>query len=132
MQNPKIKESPRFKSEYLRELIELLNDEESLIRIEALEIMTEILEHFEKSYIDKDYMNAVLELMVTDIEDIEIRLAHIIGKIVHKLSIVTETHIIFKEKLLEYFNTMCCHKNNEIKRYASYNLVCFHMIYKNF
>lgn len=53
----------------------MLNDEESLIRIEALEIMTEMLEHFDKSYIEKDYITAVLELMSTDIEEIEVRLA---------------------------------------------------------
>ena len=84
--NPKIREYPRFKSEYLREMIELLNDEESYIRIEALEIITDMLEYVERGYIEKDYISAVLDAMNAGIEEIVLRLAKIIGLIVHKLS----------------------------------------------
>jgi len=42
--NPKALGSNRFLSTYLPELIELMNDEEQSIRIEAIEIATEILE----------------------------------------------------------------------------------------
>jgi hypothetical protein len=45
LKNEKIREHPRFKEQYLRELIELLNDEEAYIRIEALEILTELLDY---------------------------------------------------------------------------------------
>ncbi len=39
---------PTFKAHYLPELIELLNDEEMYIRIEAIEILTEILPELSK------------------------------------------------------------------------------------
>jgi hypothetical protein len=39
-----IVQHPRFKSVYIGELIELLNDEEAYIRIEALEILTQFLD----------------------------------------------------------------------------------------
>lgn len=38
---------PRFSSVYVPELMDLLNDEEAYIRIEAIEIATEVLEHLE-------------------------------------------------------------------------------------
>lgn len=48
LQIEKIRESPRFNDIYLPELIELLNDEEAFIRIEAIEIMTDLLQYFDQ------------------------------------------------------------------------------------
>lgn len=44
LQNERVTNHARFKSIYIPELIELLNDEEAYIRIEALEIITEFLD----------------------------------------------------------------------------------------
>ena len=42
--NERVKNHPRFKDLYIPEAIELLNDEEAYIRIEALEIITDSLD----------------------------------------------------------------------------------------
>lgn len=44
-----VQKHQRFKSVYLPELLELLNDEEAYIRIEAIDIMTDLLDFFDLS-----------------------------------------------------------------------------------
>lgn len=66
-------------------MIELLNDEEAYIRIEAIEILTDILELMNTEIIEKEFMPVVFNMMEATIEDIILRLANIIGKIVYKL-----------------------------------------------
>lgn len=75
----------RFNSTYLPEVIELLNDEEAYIKIEAIEILTEILELMNMDMIENEFMPAIFNTMEATIEDIILRLANIIGKIVYKL-----------------------------------------------
>jgi hypothetical protein len=70
LKNEKIREHPRFKEQYLRELIELLNDEEAYIRIEALEIITELLDYVALGYIEKDYITVVLDTMTVGFVEI--------------------------------------------------------------
>ena len=93
----------RFKSIYLPELIELLNDEEAYIRIEAIEILTEILELMSTDLVEKEFIPAIFNTMEATIEDIILRLANIIGKIVYKLSNMDQIHLNHKEKLMEFF-----------------------------
>jgi hypothetical protein len=83
----------RFKSTYLPEVIELLNDEEAYIRIEAIEILTEILELMTVELIEKEFMPVILNTMEATIEDIILRLANIIGKIVYKLQSKDQIHL---------------------------------------
>ncbi len=52
------------------ELLELLQDEEAYIRIEALEILTKYLDHLDKSDIDGEYLNEVLRTLTADVEEI--------------------------------------------------------------
>jgi hypothetical protein len=60
LQNGKIRDHSRFKNAYLPELIELLNDEEAFIRIEAIEILTELLDFVDRHYIERDFIPVVL------------------------------------------------------------------------
>ncbi len=53
------------------ELIELLKDEEAYIRIEALDIMTDLLSQFEVSIIEDEYIPVVLDTIDIQIEEIE-------------------------------------------------------------
>ena len=93
----------RFKSIYLPELIELLNDEEAYIRIEAIEILTDMLELMGTEMVEKEFIPVIFNAMEATIEDIILRLANIIGKIVYKLSKIDQIHLKYKEKLMEFF-----------------------------
>ncbi|MFS8159900.1 MAG: hypothetical protein ACMG6E_06765 [Candidatus Roizmanbacteria bacterium] len=62
-----------------------MNDEEAYIRIEAIEIMTEILEHLSTEMVEKEFIPVIFNTMEATIEDIILRLANIIGKIIYKL-----------------------------------------------
>lgn len=51
-----VRSHSRFKDLYIPEIIELLNDEEAYIRIEALEIITDYLNNLELEEIEKEYI----------------------------------------------------------------------------
>jgi hypothetical protein len=59
-----------------------LNDEESYIRIEALEILTEFLNQLTPEDIENEFVKEMLKTIEADNEEIQLRLAEIIGKIV--------------------------------------------------
>jgi hypothetical protein len=59
-----------------------LNDEESYIRIEALEILTEFLNQLTPEDIENEFVKEILMTIEADNEEIQLRLAEIIGKIV--------------------------------------------------
>lgn len=62
-------------------MIELINDEEAYIRIEAMSILTDYLSSLEVSVIENDYLPVVFNTMEVGIEDINLKLAEIIGKV---------------------------------------------------
>ena len=70
------------------EIIELVNDEELYVSIEALEGLLEVLDHVDSETIEKEIMPNILKLIARDnrIQEITVRMAAIIGKVVFKLS----------------------------------------------
>lgn len=79
LKNKEVQAIPRFKSTYLPELIELLNDEETYIRIEVIEIMTELLHLIDRETIENEFIPVVVSTMEVTIEEILVRLAQISG-----------------------------------------------------
>lgn len=75
----------RFEDIYLMELVELLNDEESYIRIEVLETLTELLSKLEPRLIEKEFLTAFVNMFDVGIEELLLRVAKIFGKVVHGL-----------------------------------------------
>ena len=66
----------------MSEVIELLNDEEYYIRIEAIEILAEILHLMSQDVVEKEFIPVFLSTIESTLEDITVRLAQILGKIV--------------------------------------------------
>jgi hypothetical protein len=75
----------RFKSIYLSELLELLNDEEAYIRIEAIDILTDFLGQLDPVDVEVEFVKSVLLTAQEEIEEIQLRLAEMIGRIVFAL-----------------------------------------------
>jgi hypothetical protein len=119
----------RFQGTYLQEIIELLNDEEAYIRIEALETLTELLEYLEPTLIEKEFLHAFIDMIDIGIEDLILRLANILGKIVHGLK-QFDMHKLHIEKILEFYREICNHKDLEMRKEGAYNLACFNLYYK--
>ena len=83
-------------------MIELLNDEEYYIRIEAIEILAEILHLMSKDVVEKEFIPVFLSTMESTLEDITVRLAQILGKIVFQLQKL-DLHITYRGKVVEFF-----------------------------
>ena len=126
-----ITQFPRFKDLYISELIELLNEEEAYIRIEALEILAHFLKDLEPPDVEAEFVKELLHSLEADIEDIQIRMGQILGLIVHKLK-PFGLHIKHRAPIIKFYKTMLDHINIKIKRSAAFNLPCFNQLFKEF
>lgn len=121
---------PRFKAIYVAELLELLNDEEAYIRIDALDILTMYLDQLPTEDIENEYVKEVLRTANADVEDIQVRLAEIIGRVVHQLS-PFNLHMKHKNVFINFFKFIANHKELKLRRLAAFNLPCFNKLYKD-
>ena len=55
--------------------MELLNDEEVYIQIEAIELITEIVTFLEPEVIENEFLQAIFNTIDADIEEITLRIA---------------------------------------------------------
>ena len=67
----------------------------------------------------------------TDGEDMQTRLAEIIGKIAYKL-VPLGFHIKHRGVFMEFFKYICNHKELRLRRLAAYNLPCFNQLFKEY
>lgn len=116
-----------FDDLYLPEIYELLNDEESYIRIEAIEALLEVLEHLDAKDVEESFVPNMIKAcdMEHNHDEIILKMAEIIGRIVYKLS-TYDLHIKYKDKILTFFLAVCNSENVEVKEFGIYNLPCFH------
>ena len=94
------------------EIYELLDDEESYVRIEAIEAILEVLEKLELSTIEENVMpNLIkgLDLEQNHIENV-VRMSKMIGKIVYKLSHF-DLHTKYQEQFLTFFKGIISHED---------------------
>lgn len=84
----KLIETKRFEEVYLPEIYELLNDEESYVRIEAIEAVLEVLEHLPIDKIEEEFIPNFLKALnfENNHDEIIVRMSRMIGKLTFKLS----------------------------------------------
>ncbi len=114
------------------EIYELLNDEESSVRIEVIEAILEILEHLQLETIEQQFIPNFLKALDIKNNHYEIisRMAKLIGRIVHKLS-AFDLHIKYKEQILTFYKEIIEHRDEENVKQGIYNLPCFNLLYKD-
>ena len=127
MYSDKLLGTERFDDMYLPEIFELLNDEESYIRIEAIEALLEVLEHLDAKKVEESFVPNMIKAFEIEHnhDEIILKMAEIIGRIVYKLS-TYDLHMKYKDKILTFFLYVCNSKNDEVKAFGIYNLPCFH------
>ena len=100
-------------------MVELAADEEVLVQIEGLELMTEYLSVVKKEKVREDFMPSVEKMLKTAVEtvtadEIRIKMAKLSGKIIDKLAqcglvLQYETHF------LDFMNQALKDKCEEVK-----------------
>ena len=73
-------------------------------------------------------MKQVLHTAEEEIEEIQLRLAEMIGRIVHALQ-PFELHMRYKDPFLDFFKKIINHKEIKMRRHAAFNLPCFNQLY---
>jgi len=138
--------SGRLASIYIPELVELLHDEEMLVRLESIEAGVEIIDSMETEILEKDYIPCLIKMLTTQQQNEEVvtRMSKMIGRIAFKLLgipcapssvkgapvMIPATHTKLREHLISYFQFICEHENDVIRYNAAYNLPCFHMLFR--
>lgn len=124
--------SERLEDLYLPEIYELLNDEESYVRIEVIEAILEILEHLQLQTIETQFIPNFLKALVirNNHDEIIARMAKLIGRVVHKLS-AFDLHIKYKEQILTFYSEIINHSDEENALQGILNLPCFNLLYKD-
>jgi hypothetical protein len=124
--------SDRLEDLYLPEIYELLNDEESYVRIEAIAAILEILEHLALETIETQFIPNFLKALVikNNHDEIIARMAQLIGRVVHKLS-AFDLHIKYKEQILCFYQELIEHREEENVMQGILNLPCFSLLYKD-
>jgi hypothetical protein len=123
----------RLEQTYIPEICELINDDETFIKIEAIEGLQYILETLSVELIEKELVPSLLKLLnVNNVHDeVMIRMAEIIGPISYKLSKLDDMHLKYQPQILEFYSAICVHKSDECRRHAAYNLPAINQIYRN-
>lgn len=126
--------SERYEDVFLPEIIELVNDEESYVSVEALEGLLEVLEHVDLETVESEIMPNILKLIAHDnrIQEITVRMAQIIGKVVFKLSRNSANlHRKYQTEIIEFYTRICDdYETEDCRFHAAYNLPCFHACYR--
>jgi hypothetical protein len=65
--------------------MELLTDEESYIRIEAIDAATEVLEFIPREMIISEYVSTLKTMIDDNVEEVIVHLSSMIGRILFKI-----------------------------------------------
>lgn len=109
--------------------MEFANDEEKMVRMEGIGLMTEFLSVFKKQKIESHFISDVDKafkyvLDTATIDEFRVKITELSGKILDKLSHCHLAHK-YEEMFLEFFREVIRDKNNDVKMKALYNLPCF-------
>lgn len=127
---PLAKDCPNFETIYFPQLIELLNDEESFIRIEAIDVATDMIDKMTEEQIENEFIKMIFDTIDCNVEEILLRLAGSLGRIVYALKRF-DLYLKHKDKFLEFYMSTVHHKEIEMRKKAAYNLPCFNALYKD-
>jgi hypothetical protein len=88
----------RLTQTYIPEICELINDEETFIKIEAIEGLLHILETLSSELIEREVVPSLLKLLnVVNVPDEVIeRMAQIIGPICYKIQKIDDMHLKYQ------------------------------------
>ena len=92
------------------------------------------MDHVDAETIEKEIMPNILKLIAKDnrIQEITVRMAQIIGKVVYKLSRNNSNlHRKYQTEIIDFYNRICeDHETEDCRFHAAYNLPCFHACYR--
>ena len=118
--------SPRLQQTYVPELVEMCSDEQTCIRVEAIEALSSVMEVVEASKLESEVIPALLKIMQSDYDELIEKLSKFIGKLVFKMSQVGELHLKHKDTILDFFKSLSAHKEDHFRLTAAFNLPCFY------
>jgi hypothetical protein len=116
-------------------MAELAADEEALVSIEGIDMMTEFLACIKKQQVESDYVPNIDRMLkkASDpitVDEIRTRMTKISGKILEGFS-ASHLAITHVDMFMDFYKKAITDKNIEVKVNAVYNLPCFYFTYRN-
>ena len=114
-------------------MVELLNDEELMVRLEAIEALVEIMPgYLQPEQIDQDIMPVVAnQLRSTEDEENLARMSALIGKLMFNLPL-EKTRKTYAKEFIEFFQRCGRAKELGVRTNAAINLPCFFYYFGNY
>lgn len=108
--------STRLQHTYIPEICELINDEETSIKVEAIDSIQYILETLDVEIIEKEIIPSFLKLLnIENHDEVVERMSLIVGPIAFKLMTKDELHIKYQQNILEFYRATCVHKSDQCR-----------------
>jgi hypothetical protein len=116
-------------------MVELAGDEDALVRIEGIDIMTEYLTLIKKDHVEADYVPNVEKMFKVALDpisadEIRVRMAKLSGKILDKFSYFL-LDMKYQDMFIEFYKAAIQDKLSEVRLGVAYNLPCFYFAFKN-
>jgi hypothetical protein len=114
-------------NDIIKQLTELMSDEENFVKIDAFETILESLQFIKKADFDTYFAPIISEMFEKEIEQHEellYSMATVWGKLLHELK-KYDMHESLTEKIVEFYQSLITHENEELRRRATFNLPFF-------
>jgi hypothetical protein len=111
----------------IKQLTELMSDEENFVKIDAFETILESLQFIKKADFDTYFAPIISEMFEKEIEQHEellYSMATVWGKLLHELK-KYDMHESLTEKIVEFYQSLITHENEELRKRAIFNLPFF-------
>ena len=121
-----------FQGYFCDELLELINDEDLLVRIEALDVAVEIMQSkLTTDQIDKDLLPSFCRhLEIEQEEECDIKMSALLGKFLFNLPLEKQRKTN-QRAFIDFFNRACRSQNIIVRTNAAINLPCFYYYFGN-
>jgi hypothetical protein len=128
MNSPKLLiENTDIYSDIIKQLTELMSDEENFVKVDAFETILELIKYTKQADFDEYFAPIISEMFEHEVEqhaELLFSMATLCGRLLYELK-KNNIHESLTEKIVEFYQSLISHENEEIRRRATYNLPFF-------
>jgi hypothetical protein len=114
-------------NDIIKQLTELMSDEENFVKIDAFETILESLQFIKKTDFDTYFYPIISEMFEKEVdqhEELLYSMANVWGKLLYELKKYNMDESL-TEMIFEFYLSLIIHENEELRRRATYNLPFF-------
>ena len=114
-------------NDIIKQLTELMSDEENFVKIDAFDTILEIIKYTKKADFDEYFAPIICEIFEHEVdqhEELLFSMANVWGRLLYELK-KYNMHDSLTEKIVEFYQSLITNENEELRKRATYNLPFF-------